>query len=132
MKRFNFLPVVIALVLLVTAVSCTTMAGTEDGYGRQVYGNRVYVEDPNRGTVVLERDPWTGRYYEVGPYSTYGTYGSPYYGSRVYGSRGYSGRGYRNYDRNEGYYRNNQSSNQRPTEQDNRSRDEARKKVLGN
>ena len=130
MKRSIFLPAVIALVLLVTAVSCTTMAGTEDGYGRQVNGNRVYVEDPYRGTVVLQRDPWTGRYYEVGPYDTYGTY--PYYGNRVYGSRVYSGREYRNYGRNDGYYRNNQSKNQRPTEQDNRSRDEARKKVLGN
>lgn len=131
MKRFNFLPVVIAMVLLVTAVSCTTMAGTEDDYGRQVYGNRVYVEDPYRGTIVLERDPWTGRYYEVGPYNTYGTY--PYYGNRVYGSRGYSGGQYRNYGRNDGYYyRNNQNNSQRPTEQDNKSRDEARKKVLGN
>lgn len=130
MKRFNFLPVVIAMLLLVTAVGCTTMAGTEDGYGRQVYGNRVYVEDPYRGTIVLERDPWTGRYYEAGPYNSYQTY--PYYGNRVYGSRAYGGREYRNYGRNDGYYRNNQSSNQRPVQPDNRSREEARKKVLGN
>lgn len=131
MKRFNFLPVVIAMVLLVAAVGCTTMAGTEDDYGRQIYGNRVYVEDPYRGTIVLERDPWTGRYYEVGPYNTYGTY--PYYGNRVYGTRVYRGHENRNYGRSDGYYyRNNQNNNQRPTEQDNRSRDEARKKVLGN
>jgi hypothetical protein len=130
MKSFNFLPVVIAMVLLVTAVSCTTMAGTEDGYGRQVYGDRVYVEDPYRGTIVLERDPWSGRYYEVGSPNTYRTYP---YSNRVYGSRVYSGRENRNYGRNDGYYyRNNQNNDQRPTQQDNRSRDEARKKVLGN
>ena len=81
MKRFNFLTVMIALVLMVTAVSCSTMQGTEDEYyGRRVPGspNRVYVEDPYRGTVVLERDPYSGRYYEVNSYGSAYGYGNGY------------------------------------------------------
>jgi hypothetical protein len=130
MKRFNFLSVVIAMVLLVTAVSCTTMTGTQDDYynGDQarVYGNRIYVEDPYRGTIVLERDPWSGRYYEVSPYGTY-------YGNRYYGR-------YDTYRRNNGYYNrgnnNYQRQPQQPTEEQRRrneeQKNEARKKVLGN
>ena len=139
MKRFNFLLVAIALVLTITAVSCTTMAGTQDDYydGREarVYGNRVYVDDPYRGTIVLERDPRTGRYYEVNSYDPY--YNNGYYGNR-YDRRYSRGYGSPNYGRsNGGYYnnRNNGSNNQntqRPTEDDRKSRDEARKKILGN
>jgi len=137
MKRFNFLLVAIAFVLTITAVSCTTMAGGQDDYYGQeahVYGNRVYVDDPYRGTIVLERDPRTGRYYEVSSYD-------PYY-SGSYGNR-YSGRGYRTYGygypssrRNTGYYsgntsNNNQSSN-RSSEEYKKNKDEARNKILGN
>ncbi len=132
MKRFNFLLMAIAIVLTtVTAVSCTTMAGTEDGYydgyPTRVYGNRVYVDDPYRGTIVLERDARTGRYYEVG---------SPYYNG-YYGNRNYGrGHGYGNVYRgrsNDRNYRNNNNNqnNQRPTQEDRKSRDEARDKVLG-
>lgn len=133
MKRFNFLSVAIAVMLMITAVGCTTMAGTQDDYyGRgntRAYGDRVYVEDPYRGTVVLEKDPRTGRYYEVSSYYGNRYYGSraydPYYGSPYYGRR--SG----------GYYRNNNGSsnnqnNQKPAEDNRKTRDEARKKVLGN
>jgi hypothetical protein len=138
MKRFNFLSVAIAVVLMITAVSCTTMAGTQDDYYRgrdtRAYGDRIYVEDPYRGTVVLERDPRTGRYYEVSPYS------NGYYGSRVYGSRAYDpyyGSPYYGRRSTGGYSRNNNSSNnnqnnQKPTEDDRKTRDEARKKILGN
>jgi len=143
MKRFNFLLVAIALVLTVTAVSCTTMAGTQDEYYGQdsrVYSNRVYVDDPYRGTVVLERDPRTGRYYEVGSYDPYN---SGYYGNRY--SRGYRtyGNSYPSYRRNGSSYssnnssysnRNNSNSNQsndRSSEQYKKNRDEARSKILG-
>lgn len=142
MKRFNFLPVAIALLLMVTAVSCTTMAGSQDDYyggPNRSYGNRVYVEDPYRGTVVLERDPRTGRYYEVDPYYNNGYYGG-YYGNTRYGSRVY---GYPNTTRspnygrtNNGGYRNNGTGStqntQKPTEDDRKTREEARKKILGN
>jgi hypothetical protein len=134
MKRFNFLLAAIALVLTVTTVSCTTMAGTQDDYydGQSVYGNRVYIDDPYRGTIVLERDPWTGRYYEVGGYN-------PYYNSnRVY-SRGYRtyGKSYPTYRRNSGgYYNNNSTSNNnqysnRSSEDYKKDKDDARDKILG-
>ena len=138
MKRFNFLPVAIALVLIVTTVSCTTMAGSQDDYysGQQNrYGNRVYVEDAYRGTVVLERDPRTGRYYEVDPYNN-GYYGSRYYGSSPYGYPTYGRSPY--YGRSNGGYTTGRTNNtgnqttQRPKENDKQTREEARKKVLGN
>jgi len=137
MKRFNFLLVAIAIVLTITTVGCTTMAGTQDDYynGQEarVYGNRIYVDDPYRGQVVLERDPRTGRYYEVNPYYDryYGSrYGSrtydPYYGSPYYGRRNNGG-----YSRNNNNT-NNTQNNQRPTDDDRKTREEARKKILGN
>jgi len=136
MKRSNFLLVAIALALTITAVSCTTMAGTQDDYYNtreaRVYGDRVYVDDPYRGTIVLERDPRTGRYYEVSSPYYNGYYGNRYYDrryGRVYNSPYYRG-GNGNYNRN-----NNNSHNQntqRPTEDDRKTRDEARKKILGN
>lgn len=133
MKRFNFLLAAIALVLTITAVSCTTMAGTQDDYynGQRVYGNRVYVEDPYRGTIVLERDPWSGRYYEVGsPY--YSGYGNRYYGRT---NRSYGG-GYPVYRRSNGGYSNgnatnNNRNNSRSSEQYQKDKSDARNKVLG-
>jgi hypothetical protein len=140
MKRFNFLLVAIALVLTITAVSCTTMTGTQDDYyngqDARVYGNRIYVDDPYRGTVVLERDPRTGRYFEAGSYNPYYNGYSNRYGSRAY-SNSYYGRSPYYGRSNSGSYRNNNSSNntqnnQRPTDDDRKTRDEARKKILGN
>jgi hypothetical protein len=129
MKRFNLLSVAVALVLLVSAVGCTTMTGTQDDRYDRVQSNRVYVDDPYRGTVVLERDPFTGRYYEVDSYGS--TYNNRYY-SR---SRGYNsyGRNYNTYNRN---YNRGRNTQQQPTQQqraqNEQSRQEARKKVLGN
>ena len=131
MKNFNFLSVVIALVLMVTAVSCMTPQG---GYNDDYYTtndrrapNRVYVDDPYYGTIVLERDPYSGRYYQVSPYGY---------------SYGYNNRYDRRYDnryRDNYYYRrnqgNNSGNNQQQTEQQRKDwekkREEARKKVLG-
>jgi predicted small secreted protein len=136
MKRFNFLLVAIVLVLTITTVGCTTMAGTQDDYYSQdarVYGNRIYVDDPYRGTIVLERDPRTRRYYEVSSYDPY------YYGNRVY-SRGYRNYGYNDYPtyrRNSGgYYNGNNSKNNRVTDKSSeeykKNKEEARSKILGN
>lgn len=136
MKRFNFLSVVIAAVLVVAAVGCTTMRESGDEYyERPQASNRIYVDDPYRGVVVLERDPYTGRYYEVSSFGNY--YGnSRYYGGN-YDRYGYNDR-YRNdsrYNRRTQYPRVTQPP-QRPTEEQIRdrekTRDEARKKVLGN
>ena len=138
MKRFNFLSVAVVLFLLVTAVSCTTMRemGDDEYYEtNRTQSNRIYVDDPYRGVVVLERDPYTGRYYEVN------SFGSYYGNGRYYGRNSVYSRPnvYRNNDR---YYRNStqyprgSQTPQRPTEDQIRdrekSRDEARKKVLGN
>jgi len=126
---------VVALVLMVTAVSCTTMRGTEDEYyeTQRVQGspNRIYVDDPYRGTVVLERDPYSGRYYEVNSYgSSYG------YGSR-YDRRYNSSRSNRYYGNNNRYRTNNgsvyqQTPQHQSTPEQQRDRQEARKKILGN
>lgn len=136
MKRFNFLLAAIALVLTITAVSCTTMAGTQDDYynGQRVYGDRIYVDDPYRGTVVLQRDPRTGRYYEVSGYSPYydGSYSNRYYGGRGY--RTYEN-SYPSYRRNNGGYSNNTNNNQynsRSSEEYKKDKDDARNRVLGN
>jgi hypothetical protein len=131
MKRFNLF-IVLAAILVTGLVSCTSsqMATDEnEQVGRQV-GNRLYIDDPYRGTVVLERDPYTGRYYDVTSRYSYGYgydngYNSPY-SSRM------SSPYYRNYNR--GYGRVYQTP-QQPTEEQKRQyqqgRDEARKKVLG-
>ena len=140
MKRFNLLSAVIAVVLMVTAVSCTTMRETEDDYyydRAPRASNRVYVDDPYRGTVVLERDPYTGRYYEVGSYggysSTYG-YRNDRYGT-VYDRNYRRNRTYSNqngnYNRNN-TYNNNTSQGQTEDQKKEQRREEARKKVLGN
>lgn len=130
MKNFNLLSAVIVVVLMVTAISCTTAQG---GYGDEYYStydrrtpNRVYVDDPYYGTVILERDPYSGRYYQASPY------GYSYRNNTRY-NKAYS----RN--RNNYYYRNNENSNTRnnqgQTEQQKKDwekqRNEARKKVLG-
>lgn len=83
MKRFSLLPVVVALVLVVTMIGCTTARPYDDYYP---YGTtRVYV------------DPYG--YYEPGYY-----YSRPY---RVYRSYpAYHGRTY-----NRGFYHGNISSN---------------------
>ncbi|HEY0356096.1 MAG TPA: hypothetical protein VGC29_07835 [Flavisolibacter sp.] len=128
MKRFNFLSMAIAAILMVAAVGCTTLTESQDDRYERVSGaNRIYVDDPYRGLIVLERDPWTGRYYEVNSYN-----------DRYY--RGYDRYGYgnRNYGRRDNrYYRGgNTSQPQQPTEEQKRqheqNKNEARKKVLGN
>ena len=136
MKRLNSLLVVLAVVVAVAVTSCTTSQGPYDeSYDRNTIGqydvarqvgNRLYLEDPYRGTVVLERDPYTGRYYDVT--SRYGYY-SPYnsYGSRVYSNNTY-------YNRNNYPTTNTQTQQQAPqrgSEDWQKAREEARKRVLG-
>ena len=127
MKRFNFLSIITIAVLLVTAVSCTTM---QPGYGNEYYStgdrrvpNRIYVDDPYYGTIILERDPYSGRYYQSSPYG-YG-YPSRYYGTPYYRNDRY----YRNYGyRNDGY---NRQQTDTKSQQNQKKREEARKVILG-
>ncbi len=94
MKNIKFL--LGLLTFAVVMASCATTQNTtgEDEYydtnaRTQQVGNRLYIQDPFYGNVILERDPLSGRYYDV----TYGNrYGSPYYGN-PYGYRRY----YRSY-----------------------------------
>ena len=134
MKQFNLLPVAVALVLMVTAVSCTTVRETnDDEYYERTSStpNRIYVDDPYRGTVVLERDPVTGRYYEVNSYGN--NYGNR---NRIY-NESYGGRRDNVYSRDRRIYRSpQQNTPQQPTQEQIKEREkvkeEARKKVLGN
>ncbi|MBA2746416.1 MAG: hypothetical protein H0U44_09350 [Flavisolibacter sp.] len=127
MKSLNFLPVVIAGLLMVTAVSCTTSREVyeEDDYYRasSQAPHRILVDDPYYGTIVMERDPFTGRYYQIG------TLGMSPYGNSMGVYRGHV----RNYPRRQPVYQRNDNKQPAVTpEQRERSRDEARKKVLGN
>jgi hypothetical protein len=111
----------------IVMASCTTTQRTIDdefdGATTRRIGNRVYVDDPYAGTVILERDPVTGRYRDVTYGRTYGYYNYPYnrLNTRVY--RGGYNRGYGNY---------NHGNVQRPTQPSQGNRSEARKRVLGN
>lgn len=138
MKNFNFLQVVIAGLLLVTAVSCTpTQYATydeDDNYttSRRPLANRIYVDDPYAGTVILERDPWTGRYYQVAP----GGFYSPYRWNDRYFNNGWGSPYNRNpnISRPRGGYQQPQRP-QKPApspDQRQKEREEARKRILGN
>jgi hypothetical protein len=104
MKNTHLLSTVVLGLLMVFAVSCTTMqtpAGSdyEQPAAAANAPSRLYVEDPyNWGrTIVLERDPFTGRYYQVTPYSNrVSAYDSRYYNDRYYNNR-YNDRYYRGY-----------------------------------
>lgn len=98
MKNHRFLQTLAILVLLVTAVSCTAIREGEGYYefdersrGNTYYGqsSRSYGND----VIVVERDPFTGRYYQVSPYGYGTTY--PYNNNRYYGN-GYYNRGTNN------------------------------------
>src|SRR5215217_5234713 len=90
MKRSFFLQMVVLATLVVTAVSCGMPIGaTGDYYEEAPARGNVYYGDPYYGgvnTIIVERDPFTGRYYQVSPglYGT-GVYARPAY---PYGARG--------------------------------------------
>lgn len=128
MKIYNPLFIVLSLFLTVAMVSCTTTqyASDEQYETERVRSNRIYIDDPYRGTVVLERDPVTGRYYDV-------TNGYGY----NYGSRYNTSYNYDRYPQSRYGYTDRVYSTQRPqqpaTEDKNsKAREEARRKVLGN
>jgi hypothetical protein len=132
MKRFNFLSMAVIAVLMVVAVSCTTVQTASEGeYDRDELSRtrRVVLVDPNYGfNTMLVRDAATGRYYEIetnrygGYYSPYNTfYDRYYYDRRYYNNRYYS------------QPRNN--TPQRSPEQraeDQRRLEDAKKRILGN
>ena len=106
MKITSILPMVVLSVLMVGAVSCTTMQPvSNDDYAttsRQQQPARIYVQDPyNFGrTIIMDRDPMTGRYYQVYTTPVYDSRYDRYYSSNVYDRR-YDDRRY-----NDRYYSN--------------------------
>ena len=100
--------------------------------------SRIWVEDPYRpgASILMERDPFSGRYYPVsGAYDTYGTYGSvypPYGRYNTYPSRG----GYRRdrYPVNRGGYRHTEPAPQQReqiSQQNEQRRQSAADRILG-
>lgn len=141
MKSVKFLLAIFSAAVLMASCA-TTQDASGDDYddldNTRRIGNRVYVNDPFYGTVVLERDPYTGRYYDVtnGGVGYRGVYRSPYNTYRG----GYRGGG--GYYNNRVYRNNNVRGNvgstiqQRPSQPQQqevqKTREEARKKILGN
>jgi hypothetical protein len=131
MKSLHFLSVVIAGLLLVTAVGCTTAREIyeEDDYYRstRMAPQRILVDDPFYGTMVLERDPFTGRYFPLG------TMGMSPYGYRtmgVFGNNVYRTGPVR---RQQVHPRGNVNATPAPSpQQREKSREEARQRVRGN
>ncbi len=80
-------------VIMVVAVSCSTMQRTTDDYYATDEPARRYMYNSyGNQVIVLERDPYTGRYYQVSPYGYYS--GSPYSNDYRYYNRNYNNRYY--------------------------------------
>jgi hypothetical protein len=99
MKNYNFLSKGIIGLLMVAAVGCTTLGeatGEYDEYDQGRTSRRVYVDQSYIGSdqIILQRDPFTGRYYQVSPYGYYQGR-SNFYG-RNYSNRNYNYRDNRN------------------------------------
>jgi hypothetical protein len=104
MKNRFFLLMAVIAVLAVSVISCTPTSQISDYPNGPVYNSSPY----GNNVIVVERDPYTGRYYQVNPngtylndtyynpnpyYNGYGTYGgrSRYYSNRYYDRRVYNG-----------------------------------------
>ena len=152
MKRFSFLQVVVLAALLVTVASCgAPMYSEGDAYEDAPRAN-VYYSDPYFGggnAIVVERDPYTGRFYQVSPGlyggDVYSTPANPYYGRRYNNNRYYnnnrnvnSNRNYNSNRSNNNYYRTypqNQRTQPQQTpvqrQQVQQQRNEAKDAILG-
>lgn len=130
MKNIKFLLGLFAVVIVMA--SCVTTRGgyydDMDNPRSQQIGNRIYMQDPFYGTVILERDPYTGRYFDVTYGSRFGNvYGYPYGGAFRRGGV-YQGGNNRNFNGNGEVVK-----PQRPSREEIREdRAETRRKVLGN
>jgi len=123
------------VIIAVLMASCTTTQRAisddyDDDVQTQQSGNRLYVQDQFYGTVILERDPYTGRYYDVT--NGYRGMASPYNRLNTYRPYGNYNRNYGTYNRS--YGNRNIGTIERPaTQQPTQStREEAKKKILGN
>ncbi|MGV3658167.1 MAG: hypothetical protein ACO1NX_09435 [Chitinophagaceae bacterium] len=122
MKRFPFLSTALIAVLAVVAVGCTVPYETAGGgyYEDRVDRGGYYGSPYGSNVIVVERDPYTGRYYQVSPYGSYGypAGGNRYYDSRYNNNRNVNrGTRYNNNVRNGGTYRNNDAQRQQQAQQ---------------
>ncbi len=108
MKRFPFLQVALMVALVVAVVGCSMPRSVAGGYyedGEPARRSMYYGNPYSNNVIVVERDPYTGQYYQVSPYGAYaaphGYYGNGY-DRRYYDSRYYNNRRNNN---NNTYYR---------------------------
>lgn len=142
MKRISFLQVVVLAVLTASAVSCGLPMGASGDYyedaparGNVYYGDPYY-SSPN--AIIVQRDPFTGRYYQVNPGRYGGVYARPAYPNnnrRYNNNRNYNNRNY-NAGRSKGSYRTNpqtQKPQQTPAQrqQAEQKREQAKESILG-
>ncbi len=134
MKQASFLQVVFFAVLLVVSASCGVPMGASGDYYEEApaRGNRYYGNSyGGTNTIIVERDPFTGRYYQISPGGVYGgIYGAPAY---PYNQPRYYGRN--NSSRSNVYYRKYPQRQPQQTpqrrEQVRRDREQARETILG-
>lgn len=147
MKQLSIIRVGFLSTLLVMVASCGLPLYSTDEYyeeamvRRDVYRGSIYGSDP----IIYERDPYTGRYYEVNPYGAYARPTHPYYdrrGNRYYpnsrydNNRPYNPNGrFNNNPRNYSFRNYPQAQQPQRTPQTSqeaqKDRDEARERILG-
>ena len=141
MKQLSFIRVGFLLTLVVMIASCGMPLYSTDEYyeeapvRRDVYRGSAYGSAP----ILYERDPYTGRYYEVTPYGAYARPSTPYYdrrSNRYYNNNRYDdSRQYNNNHRNNSYRNYPQAQQPQRTPQTaqeaQKDRDEARERILG-
>jgi hypothetical protein len=137
MKNTPFISMAIIAVLLVTAVSCTTVQGTQDDYySNEPVNRRVVMLDPSYNQeVYIVRDAFTGRYYQV----IADPYGNRFSNNAFYNDRYYNDRRFNNDRRYNDRYsdsRNRGTNNntggatrQQPQPQSSEKINEARKRI---
>ncbi|HZH63602.1 MAG TPA: hypothetical protein VEY10_01835 [Flavisolibacter sp.] len=124
----------VVIIAVLTTGCVTTQEAVGDDYDEDVRtqqsGNRLYVQDPFYGTVVLERDPFSGRYYDVT--NGYRGFPSRYNGLNTYRRNGNYNRNYGTYNRSFGNRSVGTIQRPAPQQPTQKTREDARKIILGN
>lgn len=128
MKNRYFLSVVLSIVFMVGAYSCTTLQETADGYedDRLTSRNSSFY-DPfyNQSTPVLVRDAYTGRLFYVYPTNSLSPFDNRMYDSRYTNSRFNNNRYYSRPSTGRPHVSDEQRQQTRERQE------EARRKILG-
>jgi hypothetical protein len=141
MKKSFLVQVGLLAVLVITAASCgLPMGATSEYYEDAPARGNIYYGSPYYGSpnaIIVERDPFTGRYYEVSPrvYRN-NVYARPAYPTRRYNNnRNYDNRN-TNSGRTNGYYRTTPQTQRpqqapAPSPQVKQQRQQAKESILG-